>query len=152
MKKLKYNNNNNNNNDDDVDDDNNNNNNNNNDDDDVDDDNDNNNNNNNDDDDVDDDNNNNTRKRHDRVAQVIHLDLSEKCGFQITASWYDQKPDQVCDSEKYKLLWDFKIQTDQRMDHNKPHVVLLNKEERPCLIIDVACPFDTRVLQGTRVT
>ena len=51
----------------------------------------------------------------------------------------------MCDSEKYKLLWDFKYQTDQRMDHNKPDVVLLNKEEKSCLIIDVACPFDTRV-------
>ena len=106
-----------------------------------------NNNNNDNDDDVDDDNNNNnTRKGHDRVAQVIHWDLSEKCGFQTTASWYDHKPDPVCDSEKYKLLWDFKIQTDQRMDHDKPDIVFLNKEERPCLIIDVACPFDTRVL------
>ena len=53
---------------------------------------------------------------------------------------------QFVQKEKYKLPWDFKLQTDQRMDHNKPDVVLLNKGERCCLIIDVTCHFDTRVL------
>ena len=59
---------------------------------------------------------------------------------------HDHKPGPICDSKKYKLPWDFKIQTDQRMDHNKPDTVLLNKGERSCLIIDVTCSFDTRVL------
>ena len=44
-----------------------------------------------------------------------------------------------------KLLWDFKIQTDNKVEHNKPDIVVLDKIERKCLIIDVACPFDTRV-------
>ena len=83
--------------------------------------------------------------RHDRVAQVIDWELSKTCGFETTPNWYDHKPDSICDSKKYKLQWDFKIQTDQHMDNNKPDIVLLNKEERFCLIIDVAFPFDTRV-------
>ena len=60
-------------------------------------------------------------------------------------NWYDHKPNPVCESERYKLLWDFKIQTDRHIDHNKPDIVLLNKEEKSCFIIDVACPFDTRI-------
>ena len=44
---------------------------------------------------------------------------------------------------------DFKIQTiqtDYRIDHSKPDIVLLNKKDKSCLIIDIAsCPFDTRV-------
>ena len=51
----------------------------------------------------------------------------------------------VCESERYKLLWDFKIQNDRHIDHNKPDIALLDKEEKICLIIDVACPFDTRI-------
>ena len=31
------------------------------------------------------------------------------------------------------------------IDHNKPALVLLDKKERSCYIIDVAYPFDTRV-------
>ena len=53
----------------------------------------------------------------------------------------------MCESERYKLLWDFKIQTDRHSDHNKPDIVLLNKEGESCLIIDVACPFDTRTVR-----
>ena len=45
-----------------------------------------------------------------------------------------------------KLLWDFfKIQTDNKVEHNKPDIVVLDKINRKYLIIDVACPFDTRV-------
>ena len=46
-----------------------------------------------------------------------------------------------------KLLWDFKIQTDNKVEHNKPDIVnvVLDKIERKCLIIDVACAFDIRV-------
>ena len=43
------------------------------------------------------------------------------------------------------MLWDFKIQTDQRIDHNKPDIVVFEKQSRSCTIIDIACPFDTRV-------
>ena len=46
-----------------------------------------------------------------------------------------------------KVLWDFKIQTDLHLDHNRPDIVVLEKKERVCYIIDVACPFDMRVLE-----
>ena len=44
----------------------------------------------------------------------------------------------------FQLLWD----TNRWPHHNKPDIDdigLLNKEEKSCLIIDVACPFDTRI-------
>ena len=28
---------------------------------------------------------------------------------------------------------------------NKPDIVVMDKKERKCLIIDIACPFDTRI-------
>ena len=51
----------------------------------------------------------------------------------------------MCESTNNKLLWDFKRQTDNKIEHNKPDIVVWNKIERKCLIIDVACPFDIRV-------
>ena len=51
----------------------------------------------------------------------------------------------VLENEKVKLLWDFSIQTEIKIDHNKPDIVLLDKKEKTCYVIDVACPFDTRV-------
>ena len=48
----------------------------------------------------------------------------------------------MCESTNNKLLWDFKIQTDNKIEHNKPAIVILDKIERKFLIIDVACPLD----------
>ena len=44
-----------------------------------------------------------------------------------------------------KLLSDFKIQTDNKIEHNKPDIVILDKIERKFLIIDVACSLDIGV-------
>ena len=46
-----------------------------------------------------------------------------------------------------KVLWDYRVQTDHHLEHNRPDIVVLEKEERTCSVIDVACPFDTRVLE-----
>ena len=46
-----------------------------------------------------------------------------------------------------KMLCDFKIQTENKIEHNKHDIVnvVSDKIERKCLIIDVACAFDIRV-------
>ena len=49
-------------------------------------------------------------------------------------NWYDHKPNPVCESERYKLLWDFKVQTDRHIGHNKPDIVLLNREEKAAFL------------------
>ena len=36
-----------------------------------------------------------------------------------------------------------------KIDHNKPDILLLDTEKKTCFIIDVACPFDTRI--GTSI-
>ena len=38
-----------------------------------------------------------------------------------------------------------KIQTDKVIEHSRPDIVIFEKEGRKCLLVDVACPFDTRV-------
>ncbi len=83
--------------------------------------------------------------RHDKVAQVIHWRLCERLGFERGEKWYNHVPEPVLESEESKILWDFKIQTDTPIEANKPDIVVFEKTTRKCLIIDVACPFDTRV-------
>lgn len=46
------------------------------------------------------------------------------------------------ESEAVKILRDFKIQTDYQIVQNKPDIIVLGKQSRSCLIIDVVCPFD----------
>ena len=40
---------------------------------------------------------------------------------------------------------ELQIQTDNKIEHNKPNIVVLHKIECTCLIIDVACHFDIQV-------
>ena len=51
------------------------------------------------------------------------------------------------ENDQVKLLWDFRIQTDHHLDHNRPDIVVLKKASKVCQIIDVACPFDTRIAE-----
>ena len=83
--------------------------------------------------------------RHDKVAQIIHWQFCERYNFESGAKWYNHEPQAVLESDIIKLLWEFRIQTDHPLEHNKPDIVVLNKEDRTCLILDVAFPFDTRV-------
>ena len=54
--------------------------------------------------------------------------------------------DQCMNPGLNKLQWDFfKIQTDNKVEQNKPDIVNVEEIQRKCLIIDVARPFDTRV-------
>ena len=58
--------------------------------------------------------------------------------YESTYNKHDPQP--VYESTNNKLPWDFKIQIDNKIEHNKP---VLNEIEQKCLNIDVACPFDT---------
>ena len=46
-----------------------------------------------------------------------------------------------------KLLWDFTIQTDRRLLHNRPDIVCIDFVMNHCFLIDIAIPGDSRVLQ-----
>ena len=83
--------------------------------------------------------------RHDRVALVIHWTLCKRFGFPHSDQWYEHVPERVLENENVKLLWDFSIQMDHHLEHNKPDILIHEKTSRGCYIIDVACPFDTRV-------
>jgi len=88
--------------------------------------------------------------RHDKVAQVLHWQLCKDHGLEHNEKWYEHKPQTVLENENVKILWDMKLQTDKVLAHNRPDIVVLEKKERLCRLIDVACPFDTRVVDKER--
>ena len=88
------------------------------------------------------------KARHDEVAAILPRQMCQKYGFPTAAKSYENFVDKemsVLENEKVKILWDFSIQTEIKIDHNKPDIVLLDKKEKTCYVIDVAWPFDTRV-------
>ena len=88
--------------------------------------------------------------RHDVVAKVLHWELCAKYGLPHSDRWYEHSPEPSVQNDRAKIIWDVLIQTDKKLEHNKPDIVVVNKETNACLIIDVACPFDTRVIEKER--
>ena len=83
--------------------------------------------------------------RHDNVAKVIHWKLCEKWGFERSDKWYTHKPEKVLESDECKILWDFPLQTDKKLEHNRPDITVVEKSRKKCFFIDPSCPFDTRI-------
>lgn len=44
-----------------------------------------------------------------------------------------------------QYLWYFPVQTDKRMEYNKPDTTVIDKENRICILIDPSCLFDTKI-------
>ena len=83
--------------------------------------------------------------RHDNVALYVHWQVCDKCGFERANSLYEQKQEVVVESETPKILWDFTVQSDRKIEARRPDIVFIDKKEREVVIIDVAIPGDDRV-------
>ena len=68
------------------------------------------------------------KRRHDNLGKIVHWKLES-----------------VLENEYYKILWDFSIQTDHVIEARRPDLVVVNKKERSCKIIDFAVPGDRRI-------
>ena len=42
-------------------------------------------------------------------------------------------------------MWDFPIQTDKTLEHNRPDITVIDKKSKKCILIDPAYPFDTHI-------
>ena len=43
------------------------------------------------------------------------------------------------------MLWDFSIQTNHVIEARRPDMIIVEKKDKKCEIIDFAVPYDTRV-------
>ena len=51
----------------------------------------------------------------------------------------------VVENKEVKILWDVMIQCDRVIKARKSDIIVVNKNERSCTIIDIAFPWDIRV-------
>ena len=85
------------------------------------------------------------KQRHDNVAKVFHWKLCEKYHLEKKDKWYKHVPDSVSENDEVNLLWDVNIQCDHVIEARRPDIVVVNKQERKCTIIDIALPADKRI-------
>ena len=84
------------------------------------------------------------KRRHDNVARIVHWKLCGKYNLKRSEKWYEHAPEGV-ENKEVKILWDVMIQCDREIKARKPDIVVVNKNERSCAIIDIATPGDIRV-------
>ena len=87
------------------------------------------------------------KRRHDCVAKAFHWDLCRLYDIDCGNKWYEHQPEEVLETSDVKILWDFNIQTDNEIQARRPDIVVVNKKDRKCYIIDVAVPGDVRIAE-----
>ena len=85
------------------------------------------------------------KRRHNNLGKIIHWKLTRKCNFEAGDKSYEHESESVLENEDYKILWDFSIQTDHITEARRPDLVVVDKKERSCKIIDFAVPGDSRI-------
>ena len=88
-------------------------------------------------------------QRHDNVCRYIHLLLAEKHEFvqPNAVKWHQYDPEPILENDTVKILWNFPVQTDRRVTHNKPDIITVNKRSREIQLIDIAIPLDSNIAQ-----
>ena len=75
------------------------------------------------------------KKRHDAVAKLVHWELAKKGGFEINDKWWEHCPLPVLHNNSMKLLWDFTVQTDKHLTHNRPDIICLDFTMNCCFLL-----------------
>ena len=81
-------------------------------------------------------------RRHNRIAQYIHWHVCKVYHFQVSNRWYDHKTPAVMENNMAVVMWDFPIQTDRTIKANRPDIIIKDKDNKTCLMIDVSVPAD----------
>ena len=76
------------------------------------------------------------KRRHDWVGKRIHCEVRRKNGIEVKPKWYEHQPEAVQENERYKILWDFNIQTDHVIEARRPDIIVIDKETKFAKIID----------------
>ena len=87
------------------------------------------------------------KRRHDNVAKKVNWDFRRKNGLEHSAKWYEHTPEGVVENEAVKILWDINVQCDNVIQARRPDVIVIHKEKKQALIVDIAVPADTRIAE-----
>ena len=75
--------------------------------------------------------------RHNKVAGYSHWTICKRMGLQVTDRYYEHIPERVINVSGTAIMWDVAAVTERTILANRPHIVLHDKEENTCLLINI---------------
>jgi hypothetical protein len=88
------------------------------------------------------------KKRHDIFAKIIHMNLAVKFNLlKDTQPHYIYKPESCLENDNYKLYFDRTVLTDIHIQHNRPDIIILNKQQKQAYLLDIAVPNSHNIIQ-----
>ena len=87
--------------------------------------------------------------RHDRMGLRVYWELCGKFGIARADKWYEERPVRGevrrSSDKNYEIWWDRPVETANKLDHNRPDVILINRVLKEWIIIDFSVPWDKNV-------
>jgi hypothetical protein len=75
------------------------------------------------------------------VAKIIHMNLAVKFNLlKDTQPHYSYKPESCLENDNYKLYFDRTVLTDIHIQHNRPDIIILSKQQKQAYLLDIAVP------------
>jgi len=71
----------------------------------------------------------------------MHWKICKEFGIEVKDRWYEHEPRTVTEKKNITILWDMPIHTDRTIAANRPNIVLQNKKDKTCLLIDMTVPL-----------
>jgi len=85
--------------------------------------------------------------RHDKVCTHLHYSICKSLGTETTDKWYTHMPKPVCEEGDVTVLWNQVVHTDRDVTANRSDIIIKNKKEKTCTLIDVAIHADRNDVQ-----
>jgi len=85
--------------------------------------------------------------RHDKVCTHLHDSICKALGTETTDKRYTRMPKPMYEEGDVTVLWNQAVHTDREVSANRPDIIIKNKKEKTCTLIDVAIPADRNVVQ-----
>jgi hypothetical protein len=80
------------------------------------------------------------KKRHDIFAKIIHMNLAVKFNLlKNTQPHHSYTPESCLENDSYKLYFDRTILTDIHIKHNRPDIIILNKQTKASISFRYSC-------------
>jgi len=86
-------------------------------------------------------------QRHNKAPAYLHWTICKHYNIKVQDKHYEHDPATVTQNQTATILWDMPIQTDEEIKANRPDIVVKDKKERTCLLIDMSIPTERNTLK-----